>query len=649
MVQLCPRCQRANPSQAAFCYFDGCLLQQGGTTVPPGTFLQEFVFPSGRRCRNFDELAQGIYHEWEDARELLADGSFVAFLAGLGRGDLVRFAREAQAVADRDIALTNFVDALPASQVQGPRLGLNPRRLFVGPLPVDEQRSVQLRLLNEGQGVLQGKISGAEGAPWLRLAAGGTGLAQAVHAAREQTIAVQIDTSGLVVGQNYSGKLVVVSNGGIAEVPVRLELTARPFLRPPYQGAQSPQDLARKMRDNPHPAVPMLESGEIARWFRSNGWTYPIAGATAPGLASVQQFFEELGLARAPLIHVSQQEFHFQCRAGDVRHDQVVIRSPARKLVYARAESDQPWLEATTPNVSGQVQAAIDFTVDTSLMAAEPVQEATLRVIANAGQTFPVRVRVELTGKPSTRVHPSKPTTATLPTAAAAMTPTVPNQPAMASVPAALPLAKADAPVVRRRDRPTTLGEVVIIAALLAFLLRLLFLLPGDVYARLLAVPGGSPTPGALAAWLEVPSPEQGFLSHLVLAVWWVGALAGVIVVWRVGGRWADVLFGAVAGAMAGVVAAVTLGIVVIVGDILPREVLGRILGTQPLGPATATPLWMATALGCWLVLGGVVGLLLGITGRPGRRLLARLANPVSRVFHGAGFHQLGEALELRV
>ena len=28
-VQLCPRCQRANPRDAAFCYFDGVVLQQG--------------------------------------------------------------------------------------------------------------------------------------------------------------------------------------------------------------------------------------------------------------------------------------------------------------------------------------------------------------------------------------------------------------------------------------------------------------------------------------------------------------------------------------------------------------------------------------------------------------------------------------------
>src|SRR5439155_24667625 len=126
----------------------------------------------------------------------------------------------------------------------------------------------------------------------------------------------------LVVGQNYSGKLVVVTNGGVTEVPIRLDLTAQPFARAPYQGAASPHELARKMRDNPHPAVALLESGEIARWFESNGWTYPIGGAPAPGLAAVQQFFEELGLARAPQITISPEEFQLACRPPDVRHEQ---------------------------------------------------------------------------------------------------------------------------------------------------------------------------------------------------------------------------------------------------------------------------------------------------------------------------------------
>ena len=86
-VQYCPRCQHANPAAAVFCHFDGCLLQHGAAGAATGQLLQEFIFPSGRRCRTFDEMAQGCYYEWEDARVLLREGTFASFLAGIGRAD----------------------------------------------------------------------------------------------------------------------------------------------------------------------------------------------------------------------------------------------------------------------------------------------------------------------------------------------------------------------------------------------------------------------------------------------------------------------------------------------------------------------------------------------------------------------------------
>src|SRR5262245_47940004 len=145
MPQHCPRCQRANPDKAVFCHFDGCLLQQGAGPSA-GQLLQEFVFPSGRRCRSFDELVQGCYYEWEDARTLLSDGSFASYLSSIGRADLAKAAREGQALPDRDIALTNFVGALPATQTHGPKLGLSPRKLVIGPIRVGESRTAQVNV-----------------------------------------------------------------------------------------------------------------------------------------------------------------------------------------------------------------------------------------------------------------------------------------------------------------------------------------------------------------------------------------------------------------------------------------------------------------------------------------------------------------------
>jgi len=91
MVMLvCPRCQRSNPQEAVFCHFDGAELRpaQGPEGVQTRRLPHDFVFPSGRRCRSFDELAHACQEEWDAARDRLRQGAFRQFLASVGRMDL---------------------------------------------------------------------------------------------------------------------------------------------------------------------------------------------------------------------------------------------------------------------------------------------------------------------------------------------------------------------------------------------------------------------------------------------------------------------------------------------------------------------------------------------------------------------------------
>ena len=99
-----------------------------------------------------------------------------------------------------------------------------------------------------------------------------------VKATRDQEVTLRVESRGLPAGRTYSGKLTVVTNGGVAEAPVRLDLTAVPFLKPPFAGAVTARELAERMRAHPKPAGPLLESGDVARWFEANGWSYPVAG-----------------------------------------------------------------------------------------------------------------------------------------------------------------------------------------------------------------------------------------------------------------------------------------------------------------------------------------------------------------------------------
>src|SRR5262249_36330767 len=156
------------------------------------------------------------------------------------------------------------------------------------------------------------------------------------------------------------------------------------------------------------------------------------------------------------------------------------------------------------------------------------------------------------------------------------------------------------------------LVRCLVVGAVVCLVLRLLLVFPADLYARLLGSAVRDPAPGTLAAWLRVPGPDEGFLRLFVLAVWWVGPLARVGLVWRSGGGWPGLVCGALAGAFAGLGGAATLGTLLVAGDALPRLLLAPLSGSaNPAG--VATPLWIVTAVLCWAALGAFAGLLLAL------------------------------------
>ena len=188
MPQFCPRCKRANPNEATYCYFDGFVLQQGAVVAPVGQLPREFVFPtSGQRCRTVDEIALNCQSEWHEARELLRSGEFVRYFGQAGRLDLARAAEEAQENPDADVALLQFVNNLPvAPNPQAPRLDLTPRRIVLGAVKAGEQRQMKLTVLNQGKGQLLGKVAVSDGEPWLKLVYGIDPNSSPVKATRDQ-------------------------------------------------------------------------------------------------------------------------------------------------------------------------------------------------------------------------------------------------------------------------------------------------------------------------------------------------------------------------------------------------------------------------------------------------------------------------------
>jgi hypothetical protein len=594
---VCSRCHRTNPVDAAFCHFDGAELRpvhDGSTWARQTRLPHEFVFPSGRRCRTYEDLVEGCQEEWEAARSLFQEGVFRQFLTSAGRLDLARTAQQShQSQTDLDLALDAFLRTLPTTVTQAPRLDLSPRRLVLGTLRAGETRQVHLLVSNEGKGLLHGSLTIAQGSAWLLLGDGTSRCECRLKTAREQQLSLRIDTRGLPAGQSYSAKITVITNGGIVEVPVRFDLQAQPFLPAPFQGVSSPREMAERMREQPKEAVPLLESGAIGQWFTANGWTYPVQGTTAKGVAAVQQFFEVMGVSKPPSVELAESELSFTCMPGDTVYGQATLRTTAKKWIYAQVDSDMPWLRVTTPQVSGPQQTGLTFEVNCRLLEVERNHEGKLHIVANGGQTLTLPVRVNLR-------RPYE----------------VPS---------------------RRRFRPLLVG------ALAGLLCRLLLAGPADLYARVLAA---SPAPrvaaGSFASWLESPLAQGAFVKHFVLASWWLGALVGGVLIWKRASRKTDLLFGLIAGAVASVAGSATLACLMPVGDYLPRALwqqLARIpAGTG--GPGAVwwwTAVWITTAVASWTLLGAGAGLALSGAGRPGTALLARASDILSRILQRCG------------
>ncbi len=565
--RVCPRCNHTNPEIAVFCYYDGAELVSlhGGAPVY-GRLAREFVFPAGRRCSTFDELARGCQDEWPTARDLLRKGTFKQFFATNGRMDLARAADEAMGNADADIGLTAFLGSLPVTPGQGPRLDLQPRRLVLGNLLAGETRDLRLTISNRGKGLLQGTLSVVDGGKWLRVAAGDKGTQCDLRTAGDQHITLRVDTGGLPAAKNYAARVRVVTNGGIVEVPAGMKLIPQQFQRAPLQGVRTPRDMAVKMRGQPKAAVPLLESGEVARWFSANGWDYPVHGPHARGVAGVQQFFESMGLSKPPPVQVSDAEVRVSCKYPAPARGQVSIQTAAKKWVYARVETDVPWIRVLNPDVAGPREAPVNFAVDPRLVPDRRSATGKLLLTANAGQILTVEVRADVRGAPG--------------------------------------------PPGGRLLQPALAMAVIL----------LLFRL---VVAPLAGIQGDGPA--VATALFEGPRDVgelfiSSFVRALALSTWWVGALAGLVLLWRRGGGLADLPFGIIAGAAAGLVGGATLACLILAGDLIPSW-LWTMLG----GSSGNRIVWFMLVLLCWMGLGAAVGILLGVLGPAGRVLLAPL------------------------
>jgi hypothetical protein len=402
---MCGKCSRANPDDAAYCYFDGVALPSAGGQAKNGgpvraggarQFNKQFVFPSGKVCMNFDELAMACQGEWTAAVEMLKQGYLEQFMIGLGRADLGLAAREAAKFPDRDRGLDQFLAKLPSDVLQPPRLRVEPREINLGQLKLGEDRQISVTLENQGMRLIYGTAT-VENTPWLSLGPPPGKPQKMFKFGKDQTLQVNVLGKHLRASSKpLEGKIVIESNAGVVVITVKAEVTAKPFPSGVLAGARSPRQIAEKAKANPKEAAALFEKGLVAQWYKENGWPYPVRGATSSGLGAIQQFFEALGLTPPPKVDVNEKAVNLTAHVGApaLRH-QLQVQSQEKRPVWAYATSDQPWLEVGKAVLNGRV-ASIPMTVPRIPNRPGETLHAKVRITANGNQRFiiPVTLRI---------------------------------------------------------------------------------------------------------------------------------------------------------------------------------------------------------------------------------------------------------------
>jgi hypothetical protein len=267
MAQLCSKCSRANPAEAVYCYFDGFVLgnhQRRGGPVAVGAkpFSSPFVFPTGRTCRNFDEMALACQEEWDTACELLKDGFLESFFGGIGRVDLSRAAKEATRFPDLERGLDQLLSKLPSGVLADPKLRVDPLDVNLGELDSSQERVFQLEMENQGMRLLYGTVT--SDAVWLTLGDAGSG-EKHFHFTHETKIPVHVRPDLAPAGsKTVEGRLTIESNGGTLAVLVRATKPVKPFPSGALAGAQKPRQVAEMAQANPKDVAPLFEKGEDA-------------------------------------------------------------------------------------------------------------------------------------------------------------------------------------------------------------------------------------------------------------------------------------------------------------------------------------------------------------------------------------------------
>jgi hypothetical protein len=165
MPTQCPTCSKVNPTNAAYCFYDGRALGKSPQNRPsgPGTvrFSLPFSFADGLGCVDYNQLALACDRRWNEARGYLLNGTWASFFNAIGRPDLAALAVQAARETDPDLGLCRFLEGLPADPeaLKPAKLALTSTTEDLGELEPGKDYKLDVVIENQGVLLLRGSVT----------------------------------------------------------------------------------------------------------------------------------------------------------------------------------------------------------------------------------------------------------------------------------------------------------------------------------------------------------------------------------------------------------------------------------------------------------------------------------------------------------
>src|SRR5262249_38929859 len=184
---------------------------------------------------------------------------------------------------DVERGLDQLLEKIPGTALTEPKLRVDPVEVSLGVLDSARERKFELDLENTGGRLLYGTVSSTDAA-WISLGEAGA-TQKHFQFTDELRIPVHVRPANVRASNKpIEARILIESNGGTIPVLLKAEKPVKAFPTGKLEGAKTPREIAKKAMEAAKEVGPLFESGEVERWYQSNGWIYPVKTPAASGL-----------------------------------------------------------------------------------------------------------------------------------------------------------------------------------------------------------------------------------------------------------------------------------------------------------------------------------------------------------------------------